>query len=168
MDFAAACLRRRGRASKVITGFDRHSVRFVTRKIRLRGPPPRPGRHRGLRRVGGRPCRRSRTGPATAKRRWEWRFAPDQNDPRAEVELFRQLQRFRSPGVVETDRAKALDRCRQAAGAIRKSEVYPARKMSAYERDLWKRAAEKIPGGKPYAGTAGKARAQDCQHGPRA
>jgi hypothetical protein len=33
MDFAAACLRRRGRASKVITGFDRHSVRSATQKI---------------------------------------------------------------------------------------------------------------------------------------
>ena len=75
----------------------------------------------------------------------EMALQPAENDRRPEVELFRQLQRLRSPNVAETDRAQAVARCRQAAEAIRKSEVYPGRKMSAYGRNLWKRAAEKYP-----------------------
>jgi hypothetical protein len=88
----------------------------------------------------------------------EMALQPGENDRRPEVELFRQLQRLRSPNVAATDRAKTLARCRQAAEALGKqTDLQPgairtpaqperqARRMSEFERDLWERAAAKYP-----------------------
>ncbi|MBV9490572.1 MAG: hypothetical protein JO069_12745, partial [Verrucomicrobia bacterium] len=131
-------------ADKVLLGFDRDSVRWASQKIAyVMASRGRIDLELFVENIADLSQIQNRKGDRKAAT--EMALEPDQNDRRAEVELFRQLQRLRSPGVAETDRAKALDRCRQAAEAIRKSEVYPARKMSAYERNLWKRAAEKYP-----------------------
>jgi ATP-dependent exoDNAse (exonuclease V) alpha subunit len=131
-------------ADKVLLGFDRDSIRWVSQKIAyVMASRGRIDLELFVENVADLSQIQARKGDRKAAT--EMAIEPDQNDRQAEVELFRQLQRLRSNGISATDRVQAVDRCRQANEAIRKSEVYPDRKMSAYERSLWKRAAVKYP-----------------------
>jgi conjugative relaxase-like TrwC/TraI family protein len=102
---------------KVITGFDRHSVRSATQKIAYvacsRG---REDIEVFVESVADLSRIQNRTGDRKAA--VEMAFEPDQNDRRAEVKrLFRHLQRVRAAkGTVE--RARTVDLCRQAAEAL--------------------------------------------------
>jgi hypothetical protein len=103
---------------KVITGFDRHSVRSATQKIAYvacsRG---REDIEVFVESVADLSQIQNRTGDRKAA--VEMAFEPDQNDRRAEVkQLFRQLQRVRSRTAEPAEPKRVVELCRQASEAL--------------------------------------------------
>jgi hypothetical protein len=144
-------------ADKVLLGFDRASIRWASQKIAyVMASRGRIDLELFVENIADLSQIQARKGDRKAAT--EMALAPAEDDRRPEVELFRQLQRLRSPNVAATDRAKTLDRCRRAAEALGKqTDLQPdairtpapperqARRMSEFERDLWERAAAKYP-----------------------
>jgi hypothetical protein len=107
---------------KVITGFDRHSVRSATQKIAYvaysRG---REDIEAFVESIADPSQIQNRTGDRKAA--VEMAFEPDQNDRRAEVKrLFRHLQRIRAAKEM-IEHARTMDLCRQAAETIEASKA---------------------------------------------
>jgi hypothetical protein len=135
---------------KVITGFDRHSVRSSSQKIAYvacsRG---REDIEVFVESVADLSQIQNRTGDRKAA--VELEFEPGQHDRRTHVqELFRQLQRIKTNGA-EVPRERVVEMCQKVAAdlqehAIKTPEEFPVeRQMTEREKGLWERAARKYP-----------------------